>query len=155
LQELGRLTDQPPQLEKTSSAQVLHEVADLMKRRALIVIFSDLFESSQNQEALFSALQHLKHNKHEVIVFHTTDFKTERDFDFEDRPYEFVDSETGERVKLRPSDFRDMYREAMGSFYHELKLRCAQYKISLVEADVAQGMDQILLPFLVKRNRMH
>jgi uncharacterized protein (DUF58 family) len=155
LQELGRLTDQPPQLEKTSSAQVLHEVADLMKRRALIVIFSDLFESSQNQEALFSALQHLKHNKHEVIVFHTTDFKTERDFDFEDRPYEFVDSETGERVKLRPSDFRDMYREAMGSFFHELKLRCAQYKISLVEADVAQGMDQILLPFLVKRNRMH
>lgn len=153
--ELSRVIDQSPLQEKTGSAQVLHEVADLMKRRALIIIFSDLFENMQNPEALYSALQHLKHNNHEVIVFHTTDIKTERNFEFEDRPYEFVDSETGDRIKLRPSEFKEMYTRSIEDFYTELKLRCAQYKISLVEADVALGMDQVLLPFLAKRQRLH
>jgi uncharacterized protein (DUF58 family) len=141
---------------KSSSAHALHEIADKIKRRSLVILFSDMIENSErSQDDLWRALQHLKHNKHEVILFHVTDKKKEIDFEFENRPYRFVDMETGEELKLNPMEVRDAYRESMQKFEHDLKLKCGQYSIDLVQADISQGFEQVLLPYLLKRKKLY
>ena len=139
---------------KTSVASVLHQIAEKIHKRSLVVIFSDMFENQDKTEPLFSALQHLKHNRHEVLLFHVTDHKTELNFDFEERPYEFIDIESGEKLKLQPSQVRETYRKRMQEYYHDLKIRCGQAKIDFIEADINQGFHQILRSYLVKRASM-
>lgn len=153
-QQLNALLQQPAPLRKTSAAEVIHQLAEKINKRSLVVIFSDMFENVSEVDHLFSALQHLRHNLHEVLIFHVTDKKTEEDFAFDERPYEFIDLETGEKVKVQPNQVRDSYQQAVKNFYQELKLRCGQYRIDFIEADIAKGFDQILTSYLVKRTKM-
>jgi uncharacterized protein (DUF58 family) len=139
---------------KTSAVDAFHEIAERIPRRSLVIVFSDMFDNSEREEELFSALQHLKFNKHEVILFHVTDKRTELDFDFENRPYTFIDTETGEQVKAHPNEIRETYLTEIRKFREELKVRCGQYGIDLVEADIAEGFNQVLMKFLIKRNKM-
>lgn len=140
---------------KTAAAQALHQVAETIHRRSMVVLFSDMFENAgSDPQDLFSALQHLKYNKHEVILFHVTDKRLEQDFGYDNRPYKFIDLETGETVKVHSSRVRETYLERMREYLHELKLRCAQYRIDLVEADIREGYRQVLMPYLIRRQKM-
>ena len=152
--ELEKLmaTSQPNR--KTSVAETLHLIADKINKRSLVVIFSDMFERMDDVNILFSALQHLKHNKHEVLLFHVTDQKTEKEFEFEERPYEFTDLETGEKVRAQPSQIKEHYQTAIKDFYKELKLRCGKYKIDFIEADINESFDHIMTSFLIRRSKM-
>jgi uncharacterized protein (DUF58 family) len=154
LLELEGLLHKPRPLKKTSVAEVIHLIAEKIHKRSLVVLFSDMFEDLEHSEQLFSALQHLKHNMHEVLLFHVTDRRTEAEFAFEDRPYEFIDLETGDRVKVQPHQVRDQYQTFVRKFYQDLKLKCGQYKIDFIEADIAQGFDPILTAYLVKHSKM-
>jgi uncharacterized protein (DUF58 family) len=140
--------------KKTSATAALHEIAEKIHKRSLIVIFSDMLDSSATADDLFSALQHLKHNKHEVILFHVVDKQKEIDFDYDNRPYKFIDMEGGTEIKLTPSEVRELYVKKTMAFKKELKLRCGQYRIEFVEADINQGFEQILLPYLLKREKL-
>lgn len=151
---LEQLLQQPAPQRKTSAAEVIHQIAEKVNKRSLVIIFSDMFENVDKVDSLFSALQHLRHNLHEVLLFHVTDKKTEEDFAFDERPYEFIDLETGDRVKLQPNQIRGEYQQAVRNYFHELKLRCGQYKIDMIEADIARGFEQILTAYLVKRGKM-
>lgn len=151
---LGALAEQKGPEGGTQVSRVLHEVAEKVHKRSLVVIFSDMFDGAENSEDLFKALQHLKHNKHEVIVFHVTDKQTELMFNFEDRPMEFVDLETNEKIRLNPADVKQQYRVEADRFYKGLKMRCNQYKIDFVEADVQSDFDAILQTYLIKRAKM-
>lgn len=144
------------QAKRSAGAQALHEIADKLKRRSLVVLFSDMIENSEkSQEDLWNALQHLKHNKHEVILFHVVDKEKELDFEFDNRPYRFIDMETNEELKLNPVEVRDAYKQAMRKFEHDLKLKCGQYSIDFVSADISKGFDQVLLPYLLKRKKLY
>lgn len=138
----------------TNLATCLHQIAELVHRRSLIFLFSDFLENPEESEELFSALQHLKHNKHEVVIFHVTKSAEELNFKFENRPYHFIDMESGEEVKLMPGQVRTYYLEVMEKKRKKLLLKCAQYKIDLVEADIDQGFEGILQSYLIKRERM-
>jgi len=151
---LQHLIDHPERNKKTSAAKALHQIADSIHKRSLVVIFSDMFEHSENTEALFSALQHLKHNKHEVILFHTVDKSLEIDFDFENRPYLFIDMESGEQLRLQPNQVKRHYVEQVARFKEQLKIKCLQYKVDFVEADINQGFRPVLQSWLVKRTKM-
>jgi uncharacterized protein (DUF58 family) len=152
--ELDNLLQKPRPLKKTSVAEVIHLIAQKIQKRSLVVIFSDMFDNIEHSEQLFSALQHLRHNLHEVLLFHVTDRRTEEEFAFEDRPYEFIDLESGEKVKVQPHQVRDHYKQYVKQFYQDLKLKCGQYKIDFIEADIAQGFDPLLTAYLVKRSKM-
>jgi len=151
--DLETILQKPKPLKRTTVVETLHEIAEKIHKRSLVVIFSDMFDDINNSERLFSAMQHLRHNMHEVLLFHVTDKNTEEEFNFEERPYEFVDLETGEKVKAQPSQIKEQYKAAIKEFYHDLKLKCVQYKIDFIEADINQGFDPILSAFLVKRRK--
>ncbi|HEY8404614.1 MAG TPA: DUF58 domain-containing protein [Flavobacteriales bacterium] len=138
---------------KTSVAATLHEIAESIHRRSMVVIFSDMMDNSSSE--VFPALQHLRHNKHDVILFHVADKRLEDEFQFENRPYTFVDLESGEELKLNPSDIRETYKERMAAFKQELKLKCGQYNIDFMEVDINEGFNHVLLQYLIKRQKLY
>ncbi len=132
----------------------LHQIAEQIHRRSLVVIFSDMFESNKQLDELMLALGHLRHNKHEVLLFHTFDRTLEYDFAFENRLYRFVDMETGKEVKVHANNIREYYQQTIQNFFHEIKVQCGNYQIDMIPADITKGFDQILLPYLLKREHM-
>lgn len=144
-----------PQLNRpTNLAACLHQVAEAIHRRSLVIIFTDVMEQPDKADELFAALQHLRYAKHEVILFHVTDKSKELDFEFENRPYVFVDMESGEQVRLQPAQVKEYYTKQVSAFTEQLKLKCLQFKIDFVEADINMGFHQILQTWMVKRAKM-
>lgn len=141
--------------KKTASVNALHEIAELSHKRSLVIIFSDLMDDPDQQDDFFRALQHLRHNKHEVIIFHTVDKAKELDFELENRPYNLIDMETGEKIKLQPNQFREEYKKAVEDYFKKVQMRCADYRIDFIAADINAGYNDILLNYLLKRQRMH
>jgi len=150
---LQKLIDNPVNDKKTSAADSIHQIADSVHKRSLVVIFSDMFDSGQVEE-MFSALQHLKYNKHEVVLFHTIDKSLEIDFEFENRPYIFIDMESGDKVRLQSNQVKEYYKKQVHKLQSDLKQRCLQYRIDFVEADINKGFRPILQSYLVKRSKM-
>lgn len=141
--------------EKTTNVSLaLHQIAESIHKRSMVVIFSDMMSSMQEEEDIFNALQHLKYNKHEVMLFHVVDKSKELDFNFESRPYEFIDVETGQHVKVHSNAVKEAYKKAVTDYTVALANKCAQYKIDFIEADISHGFQQVLTPYLVKRERM-
>jgi uncharacterized protein (DUF58 family) len=145
----------PTKDKRTNAVEALHDIARRTHRRSLVVLFSDMMDNSERSAELFDALQHLRYNKHDVILFHVVDRKRELELGFEDRPYTFVDVESGIQVKAHAAEVRAEYKAAMTAYWHELKLKCGQYRIELVEADINAGFENILLQFLLKRSRLY
>jgi uncharacterized protein (DUF58 family) len=152
---LQQYIDNPLRNKGTKAADCLHQIAEAIHRRSLVIIFSDMFDSAENPDELFSALQHLKYNKHEVVLFHVVDKRHEIDFDFDNRPYIFVDIETGEKVRLQANQVKGYYTEQIQKYKQQLKLKCLQYKIDFVEADVNEGFKQVMMPYLMKRSKLY
>ncbi|WP_129717804.1 DUF58 domain-containing protein [Pedobacter sp. SYP-B3415] len=156
--ELEKLLEHPAGALKTQLSTALHQISESIHKRSLVIIFSDLLNTVRDasaQDAFFSALQHLKFNRHEVVVFNVMDRKHEVDFGFDDRPYEFHDLETGERTRVNAGKVRKFYRDQMAGWLHQLELKCAQYRIDLVDADVEKGYYPVLEAYLIKRQRMY
>ncbi|MGK7396729.1 MAG: DUF58 domain-containing protein [Candidatus Cyclobacteriaceae bacterium M3_2C_046] len=151
---LENLLQQNHMEKRTAVADVIDQIAEKIHRRSLVILFSDMFDNEEQIDKTLTALQHLKHNQHEVLIFHVTDRKTEFEFDFEERPYEFIDLETREKVKLQPSQIKKNYQQYMLKYYHDLKIKCGHFKIDFIEADINEDYDKILSAYLIKRSKM-
>lgn len=149
-----QINENEPTGQQTGISQILHQLANTIHKRSLIILFSDLFDQSMEMDAFFDSLRHLKHFKHEVIIFQLKDKKTEYNFDFDFKPKKFMDLETGEILKLHPNEVKDQFAKRMDDFQKSIKLKCAQYGIELINSDISKGFDQILYPFLSKRKKM-
>lgn len=139
---------------KTQTHKYLHEIAKKIHRRSLIFLFTDMFQNHIGKEEMFEALRHLKHNKHEVVLFHTYDMETELNFDFDNTPKKFIDIETGEEINLFAQNIQEKYKEMVNSYFKELKNKCLQYKIDYVPVDVKQGFYQVLTSYFLSRQKM-
>jgi len=135
----------------TETYKYLHEIAEKMHRRSLIFLFTDMFQTSKEDEALFEALRHLKYNKHEVVLFHTYDGKTELNFNFDNSPKKFVDVETGEEINIYAENVQEKYKNLIENYFKELKSKCLQYKIDYVPVDIHLGFNEVLTSYLIKR----
>ncbi|MFI5204662.1 MAG: DUF58 domain-containing protein [Flavobacteriales bacterium] len=139
----------------THISEALHEIAENTHKRSLIVLFTDMFDSGHRLNEIFSALQHLRYKKHEVIIFHVVDKEHEINLEFENRPYTFVDMETAEEVKLNPTQIKDEYQRLVSAQKKEVADKCGQYRIDLVDCDIREGYNKVLTQYLVKREKMY
>ncbi len=152
---LEKLLQSPPSSpKKTSIPEVLHQIANKIHKRSLVIIFSDMFDDQEHVQEMINGLHHLKHKNHEVLLFHVTDRKTEFDFEFEERPYNFIDLETKEELKLHPSQIKDTYTEKMTAYFQNLAIKCGQFKIDFITADIRDDFDKVLSAYLIKRAKM-
>ncbi len=145
------LDDKPAR--ETETYTYLHLIAEKVKRRSLIFLFTDMFQTTTADEKLFDALRHLKYNKHEVVLFHLLDRQKEQDFEFENTPKRFLDVETGEHIDLYAENIKDAYSESVSAYFDALKLKCAQYRIKYVEVDVRGDFTKVLNTYLVERQK--
>ncbi len=153
---LNRIENNPSKeiLNKpTKSAALLHQLAEALPKRSLVILFSDLLDY-EDPEELYSALRHFTYNRHELILFHVLDKNLEASFNYPFKPHKFVDLETGEIIKLNPSEVKDKYLELHNKHRKEINLRCGHYSIDLTEAFVQDDFREVLLPFLIKRKKM-
>ncbi len=141
----------------TNLTSVIHYIAEQAHQRSLIIVFSDMMENSLNSDkaqALFAALQHLIYNKHEILIFNVNDRQHELEFDYDNRPHRFTDTETGEQLSVHPHQIRESYKAAYQSYRRQLELKCAQFGIDWIDADIEQGYYPLLKNYLIKRNKM-
>ena len=153
LHVLGELVQPKKNAARTQTFTFLHQIAEKLKRRSLIFLFSDMFQEDIEEEKLFQALRHLKYNKHEVVLFHVIDRKKELNFDFDNSPRRFFDVETGEKIDLYAGNIRENYAQAVAEYFESLKLRCAQYGIKYVPADINENFNRILTTYMVERQK--
>ncbi|MFO8030800.1 MAG: DUF58 domain-containing protein [Cyclonatronaceae bacterium] len=151
------LTDydgESPEVRQTASADAIHQLAERINRRSLVVVLTDLFENVQKHEELISALKHLRHKRHEVILFHLLERKSERELDFPDERFVFRDMETGGEMDVIPGQIRRDYQKKMADYTHDFRITCSEAHISYEEVDTMDPFDYALLAFLNKRRRL-
>ncbi|TAE75215.1 MAG: DUF58 domain-containing protein [Verrucomicrobia bacterium] len=146
---LQRIFDTLGKLEpagETGLVPALHDIAEKIGRRALIVVLSDLFTDPQG---LSDALQHLRYRKHDICVFHLMD-PLELGFEF-DRPHRFVDIEDGTSLIVEPTLVADEYHSALRDFLVTVKAKCheASADYQLVPTDTQ--LEPLLRDFLTAR----
>ena len=154
--ELDKLLSSDAILETklTDSSIALHQIAELLNKRSLVMIFTDLIHSDKTIEEQFEPFKHLKYNKHEIVLFYLIEPKTEKDLKFKNITHTFTDLESKEELKINPKFLKDKYKAQIEKNINELKLKCFQYKIDLVEVDINKGFDKILSSYLLKRQKM-
>jgi uncharacterized protein (DUF58 family) len=153
LEQLNKITISNPQKTTTNTYEYLHQIAEKMHRRSMIFVFTDMFQSGIEDTKLFDALRHLKYNKHDVILFHVYDKEKELDFNFDNKPKRFVDIETGEFINLYADNIKENYEKAVSAYFNNIKLKCGQYKIKYVEANINESFDKILTTYMIERQK--
>lgn len=149
---LENILEKPKAKKNTDTITFLHQIAEKIHRRSMIILFTDMFQSG-NEEKLFTALQHLKHNKHRVILFHVIDYKTEINFDFDNAPRKFIDLETGDELNLFADNVKNEYKKEILNYFKKLTLTCSQNKIKYVPIEIANNFDKVMTTYLVEKQK--
>ena len=146
---LNEIAKQTPS-DTTDIGATLHEMADRIKRRGLVIIMSDLLDDA---DTIISGLKHFRYNRHEVIVFQILDPR-ERDFAFP-REAIFKDMETGEELTTLPYQIKKSYAEQVEEFTDKIATHCRQANIDFHPIDTSTPFDKALYAFLSKRERLY
>lgn len=152
IDQLENLINTKKTTKKTDTVKFLHQIAEKMHRRSLIILFTDMFQQG-NEDELFNALQHLKHNKHKVVLFHVIDFKTERNFEFDNAPRKFIDVESGEEINIFAENIKEQYEMYATEYFKKVAMTCAQNRIRYVEVGVGENFEKILTTYLVEKQK--
>ena len=153
LNQLGNVVVSKPLNKQTETYTYIHQIAEKIHRRSLIFLFTDMFQTATDEVKLFEALQHLNHNKHEVVLFHVFDKEKELTFNFDNKPKRFIDVETGEYINVYAENIKENYQKAVVNYFDELRIKCGQYRIKYVEADINKGFDKILTTYMIERQK--
>lgn len=152
LHKLENLLESNNSTKQTDTITYLHHIAEKMHRRSMIILFTDMFQGADD-EKLFKALQHLKHNKHKVVLFHVLDKKTELNFNFDNSPRKFIDLETGDEVNLFAENIKTDYEKLVKNYFDKIANTCAMYKIKYVPVYVDEKFEKIMTTYLVEKQR--
>jgi uncharacterized protein (DUF58 family) len=146
---------QTSKISKTTNIVAhLHQIAEKIHRRSMIVIFTDMFQpdaSQEKNEALFNALQHLKHDKHKIVLFHTTDSKTELNFDFDNTPRKFIDLESGAEINIFANNVKKAYEERVSAYFKKIAQTCIQNRIKYIPVNVGSSFEKIITSYLIEK----
>lgn len=153
LAKLSEVGSELQPAKNTETYTYLHQIAEKIKRRSLIFLFTDMFQTSTDDTQLFDALRHLKYNKHEVVLFHLLDKETEYHFNFENTPKRFLDVETGNHIDLYSDTIKEAYEKEIKNYQDDLQIKCAQYRIKYVGVDIKQSFSKVINTFLVERQK--
>lgn len=155
-EELSKKLKPDSQLNKlpTNWINSIHEIAEAIPKRSLVILFSDLLDNEHNSNSFIDALSHLKHNKHEVIVFQIINKKIEIDFDLGNRPLKLIDLESGEEIKVQSNEFKETYKKEINKFYKDIESKCQEMNVDFYTIDINESIYKLLEYYLVKRKKV-
>lgn len=146
--------EKPTEATQTNISNALHELAERLHKRSLVLLFSDMMEDDEQGEELIAAIQHLRHNKHEVIVFMVGDKSLEWEFDFPNKPVELRDMERNEIIRLQPDAVMETYQNAMNAYIKSLSDQCGRMQVDFHLFDINDSPMDMLRIYLMKRMKM-
>lgn len=152
--DLQNLATTQHQASKPNVAQAIHELSEKVAQRSVIVLFTDIPFQEITDNSFLDSLLHLKHRKHEVIIFHLIDQKLEEQFDFGNEPYEFEDLETGKMIKLYPNNIKEQYLKKLRVYQQNIQDFCLNHNISLIPYNLQEPITKILQEYLQKRSKL-
>ena len=132
--------------KKTDMSLLFHDLAERVKRRGLVVLISDLFDSAEN---ILRCLQHFRHKRHEVIVFHVLD-DAEMKFPFKDMT-KFVGLENWPELIIDPPALRRAYLEEYENFAAAMRKGCLNMRIDYVPMNTSLPLDVAITAYLATR----
>lgn len=138
----------------TEAAGVLHQIADTVSQRGLIILISDLLEDRAASEPLQKALNHLRHNKHEVLVLHLVERRSERELDVKSERLLLKDLESSNSMMIEASQIKEDYKKRINSYLDEIRLFCDAQQITFEEIDTEASFEKALLAYLIKRKKL-
>jgi hypothetical protein len=147
-------TYSPTKNSDTHISKALNEVAQSIPKRGMVIVFTDLWSSGENEEDFMNALSHLKHERHEVVIFHLYSRTIEQEFSLDNRPYILVDMETGEELRMLPNEFKSQYIARYEKGISALKLKCGDLAVDFVPLAIEDGYNEVLTRYLLKRHSM-
>ena len=150
LNKLEELLESPKNSKNTDTITFLHQIAEKIHRRSMIILFTDMFQNGE-KEKLFNALQHLKHNKHRVVIFHVYDSKSELHFNYDNSPRKFIDLETNMEINVFADNIQAEYEKKVKEYFQEIALTCAQNKIKYVPVAVSDDFEKVLTTYLIEK----
>ena len=150
LNALEQLLEQAKEKKSTDTVTYLHQIAEKIHRRSMIILFTDMFQA-EDEDKLLRALQHLKHNKHKVVLFHVIDARTELKFDFDNAPRKFIDVETGEELSVYADNVKEEYEKQAALYFKKVAMTCNQNKIKYVPVSVGDNFEKILMTYLAEK----
>ena len=150
LNKLEELLESPKNSKNTDTITFLHQIAEKIHRRSMIILFTDMFQNGEKQK-LFNALQHLKHNKHRVVIFHVYDSKSELHFNYDNSPRKFIDLETNMEINVFADNIQEEYEKKVKEYFQEIALTCAQNKIKYVPVAVSDDFEKVLTTYLIEK----
>lgn len=151
LSQLEKVLKSSPEAADTNTVKYIHQIAEKLHKRSLVCFFTDLFQYNAQTEELFEALRHLKYNKHEVVLFHTLDAKTEIEFNFGNAPKTFIDVETNEKIELYAQNVKSAYSKSVKQYIADITLECAKYNIKYVPVSISENFEKIVNSYLVEK----
>ena len=145
---IGKLSDSSEGSD-THIEPVLHEMAERINKRGLIIFISDLLDDPTK---IINGLKHFRHRKQEVIVFHILD-KKEVNFDFNERS-KFIDMETGEEIVTEPWHIRENYTQLIKRRKNRFMKECNHQQIDYIPVTTDINLKECITSYLEKRNRL-
>ncbi len=136
--------------QTTNVSETLHELAEKIKRRGLIILLTEFLY--EEPEKILQGLKHFRHYDHEILVFNILD-PQDKLFDFK-QDVTFVDMETGEKVKTQPFFLRERYRQRIDEFYDTLQKECRNFQIDFQNLLTDEPFDRALIRYMLKRKKM-
>jgi uncharacterized protein (DUF58 family) len=138
----------------SASADAIHQVAEKLKHRSLVIILSDLFENAAGHDELISALKHLRHQRHEVLLINVLEHKSERELDFPEGKFIFEDMESGSEIEVIPNQVKEDYKKQVAAYTKNFRIACSDAHIDFEEIDTQSSFDLALLAYLNKRKKL-
>jgi len=145
-----RILEEIKPSEKTKISSTLHILAEKLKRRGLVVLISDLWDDT---DEIISGIKHLRHEKHEVIVFHILD-NDEINLPFKG-PITFVDLETGISLKTVAENIQGKYKESVENLEKFFMKELGKNMIDYMMVSTSTTFDRLLIKYLGKRRRLY
>jgi len=146
LKEIVKIMNAGLGREKTHLAPIFHELAERIGRRAIVVILSDLFD---DVEPLLAGIKHLRHKRHEVVVFHILD-AAEAEFPFQETTL-FRGLEQWGELLTDPRSLRQGYLDELNAFHRELQHGCREQNIDYVPLRTDMNLGVALSAYLGNR----
>ena len=149
-----KILDKEKVNQKTLFSSVLNEFTQRISKRSLVIIFSDLQGNQDEIDELFNSLKQLKHKKNEIILFHVQEFDKEKELNYKNQFFNFIDLETNDEVKINPYLYKNEYEQSQIKLHDLIKLKCAKYKIDYFSTDINKGYKNVLKSYLIKRSKL-
>ena len=146
MREMLRIMENAVTAPRTSISATFHDLAERIKRRGLIIVLSDLFD---DPDAILKGLQHFKHRKHEVIVFHILD-RYELTFPFKESAI-FEGMEEEGQLPAEPNALRKSYLESFNAYTEALRKGCREMKMDYQQMPTDIPIDDALSKYLHMR----